>query len=318
MTKNVLVTGGAGYIGSHTCKALAQAGFVPITYDNLSLGHRWAVKWGPFINGDIGDRTALAAACARYRPIGIIHFAALSNVRESEKKPLEYFETNFAGTLNALTVAKKEHIRYFVFSSSCAVYGIPDQAPIRETSPRKPISTYGRSKALAEDMLATSGLCSAVLRYFNAAGADPDGEIGESHTPETHLLPLALETALKKRNQFTLYGIDHPTSDGTAIRDFIHVSDLAQGHVQALKWLIEHNQSLTLNLGTGHGYSVKEVIRSIESHLKTTLPLKVAPAFPGDPPILVADNAQAIRILNWSFRYSSLDQIITTALRWHR
>ncbi len=311
--QHVLVTGGAGYIGSHICKALAQKGYEPITIDNLSLGHAWAVKWGPFIEGDIGNQDLIRKVIDEYQVIGTIHLAALSNVRESERFPLDYYQNNVGKTVNLLKILE-ERVPCFVFSSTCAVYGMPEQTPISETHPQCPISTYGESKWMVEKILQKTKLRVATLRYFNAAGADPEGEIGECHAPETHLIPLLIQTAIGQRETFTLYGNDHETPDGTPIRDFIHVTDLADAHVLALEKLLKGEKHLTLNLGTGRGYSVQEVIET----LNHPIPLVQGERFAGDPPILVADPSKAKEVLDWNPKYSDLSTILETAWRWHQ
>lgn len=316
-SKQILVTGGAGYIGSHVCKALAQKGYEPITLDNLSLGHAWAVKWGPLIEGNCGDQILLRKIFSSYNIEGVIHLAALSNVRESHQNPLGYYQNNVSATLSMLEMLKEQDISYFVFSSTCAVYGMPELIPIDETHSKKPISPYGWSKWMAEKILQESGVHVALLRYFNAAGADPDGEIGESHTPESHLIPLLIETALGKRDHFVLNGNDHATEDGTPVRDFIHVTDLAEAHVKALEALFEKKESLTLNLGTGQGYSIKEVINQIEINKKCTIPIVEGKQQCGDPPILIADFKKALKTLNWKPKLSNLSTIIETAWNWH-
>lgn len=318
----ILVTGGAGYIGSHVCKALAGAGFEPITYDNLSLGHSWAVKWGPLVKGDICDKETLRQACRDYQPSGVIHLAGLSNVRESQRYPLRYYHNNVTGTLSLLEVIRKSEIPFFVFSSTCSIYGIPEQIPIDESHPKKPINPYGQSKWMVEQILETASLSYdmkvASLRYFNAAGADPEGEIGETHAPETHLLPLLIQAGLTKDGAFTLFGEDHDTPDGTPIRDFIHVTDLATAHVKALKRLIENQSSFSVNLGTGQGYSIREVIAAVEKELSTPISYKKGKRFAGDPPILIANAQKARDLLQWAPNHSSLSEIIATAGRWHQ
>ncbi|MBF5059158.1 UDP-glucose 4-epimerase GalE [Candidatus Neptunochlamydia vexilliferae] len=309
----ILVTGGAGYIGSHICKALAQKGYEPVTLDNLSLGHAWAVKWGPLIEGDIGDQELVRKVIDDYQVVGTIHLAALSNVRESEQIPLAYYQNNVEKTVNLLQVLE-ERVPCFVFSSTCAVYGIPQHVPIEETHPQYPISTYGESKWMVEKALQKTGLRVATLRYFNASGADPEGEIGECHTPETHLIPLLIQTAMGQRETFTLYGNDHDTPDGTPIRDFIHVTDLADAHVLALEKLLKGEKALTLNLGTGKGYSVQEVIETLNHPIS----LIQGERFAGDPPILVAGASQAKDVLGWEPKYSDLSTILETAWRWHQ
>ena len=318
--KHVLVTGGAGYIGSHICKSLFQKGYTPVTIDNLSLGHKRAVKWGPFIQGDCGDKALLHKLFDDYPTLGVIHLAALSNVRESLHIPLQYYQNNVGATLNLLEVLKERRISYFVFSSTCSIYGMPKKVPIDESHPKYPINTYGESKWMVERVLQTvsqsHGLKAATLRYFNAAGADPDGEIGESHHPETHLIPLLIQTAMSKRPHFTLFGEDHETEDGTPVRDFIHVTDLANAHVQALEYMITQEQNLTLNLGTGKGYSVREVIDTIEKGWDLKIPIVSGERFPGDPPILIANAEKAQDILGWSPQYSDIQTIIETAWDW--
>lgn len=318
----VLVTGGAGYIGSHVCKALKRAGYTPVVFDSFESGHAWAVKWGPFIKGDISDCKALDAAFEQYKPKGIIHLASFINVRESVKNPGKYYRNNFLGTLSLLEVAVRHQVFSFVFSSSAAVYGMPQKTLIDEDHPKNPINTYGRSKWMAEEMLrdfsATHGLSSISLRYFNAAGADPDRELGEAHSPETHLIPLALLSLLKQNGRLSIFGTDHPTFDGTAIRDYIHVSDLASAHVKALEYLFENPQTTALNLGTGRGHSVRQVISTIELVTKSLVPLETLPRFLSDPPQLVADAQKARLLLNWNPQYSDLETIIETAWEWHR
>ncbi|MCB1107480.1 MAG: UDP-glucose 4-epimerase GalE [Chlamydiia bacterium] len=317
----ILVTGGAGYIGSHICKALSQKGYLPITIDNLSLGHEWAVKWGPLFKGDCGNPILLEEILNQYPILGVIHLAAFSNVRESQHLPLNYYQNNVQTTLNLLEVLKKHHISHFVFSSTCAVYGIPKKIPIDESHPKCPINPYGESKWMVEKILESMssayGMNVAILRYFNAAGADPDGEIGEAHHPETHLIPLLIQTATRERPSFTLYGEDHPTEDGTAVRDFIHVTDLAEAHVRALEFLIEKKESLTLNLGTGIGYSVREMIEAIEKRWECNIPVIKGERFSGDPPTLVANGEKGRKSLNWTPQYSDLETIIDTAWNWH-
>ena len=312
----VLVTGGAGYIGSHVCKALKQDGFFPITLDNLSLGHKSAVKWGPLIQGDISDQSLVKELCVSYHPVGLIHLAALSNVRESHLEPLQYYKNNVKGTIDLLD-ATKGYLKYIVFSSTCATYGLPTSIPILESHPQNPISPYGQSKWIVEQILKeiakTGSIQISLLRYFNAAGADPEGEIGESHHPETHLIPLLLQTVLKKQSHFTLYGDDHGTPDGTPIRDFIHVSDLATSHVASLRWMMKHQENLELNIGTGKGYSIREVMQRIEFLLGVQIPIIKGKKYDGDPPILIADNRKVKETLEWTPKYSDLDQMIQTA-----
>ncbi len=315
---NILVVGGAGYIGSHVCKALKQAGFTPIVYDNMHNGHAWAVKSGPLIWGDLLDPEALDQTFESHRFIAVIHLASYIDARESSKKPGKYYRNNVVGTLNLLEAMVKHQVDQIVFSSSAAVYGNPEQVPMTEDHALEPINVYGKTKLLAEEMLAdffqAHQLRSVALRYFNAAGAD---EIGEAHTPETHLIPLAILAALGKNPSFKVFGTDHATPDGTPIRDYIHVSDLADAHVKALQWLLKGGTKISLNLGSGKGYSVQEVISHIENKLGH-VPYEIVSRNPSDPPVLVADVSAAQAILNWSPVKSDLATIIASAIEWHR
>ena len=318
----VLVTGGAGYIGSHACKALAQADCRPIAYDNLVYGHPQAVRWGPFEQGDIADRERLDAVINHYRPDALMHFAAYAYVGESVQDPGKYYRNNVAGTLSLLEAARDHGIGYFIFSSTCATYGIPQRVPIDEDHPQAPINPYGASKLMIETMLrdfqAAHDLKYVALRYFNAAGADPDGEIGEEHDPETHLIPLVMQAAQGKRAHVDIYGTDYPTPDGTAIRDYIHVTDLAEAHVLALNYLQQNGDSIALNLGTGRGYSVREVINTVKSVCNTAVPARETARRAGDPPVLVADAHRGMECLGWRPTHSQLTDIITDAWRWHQ
>jgi UDP-arabinose 4-epimerase len=317
----ILVTGGAGYIGSHTAKALAGAGFEPVVLDNLSVGHRLAVRWGPLIEGDLADIDLLGRVMRSYQPEAIVHFAAHAYVGESVAQPRKYFRNNVVNTLNLLEAALDAGIGAVVFSSTCATYGLPEQLPIAEDQPQRPINPYGESKLFVEKMLRrfgdAYGLSWFALRYFNAAGADPDGEIGEQHTPETHLIPLALQAATGARPALEIFGTDYPTPDGTAIRDYIHVSDLAEAHVGALCYLLSGGASTAANLGTGAGYSVRQVIEAVERIAWRTVPVREGPRRTGDPAALVADPARAAAVLGWAPRHSGLDEIVATAWRWH-
>lgn len=319
--KVVLVAGGAGYIGSHTCKALHAAGYRPVVFDNLSAGHEWAVQWGPLCVGDIQDSAALDEAITRYRPVAIIHFAADALVGESVSDPAKYYRNNTLGSFNLLEAARRHGVKHIVFSSTCASYGIPATVPIPEDHPQTPINAYGASKLAVEHMLAhytpAYGLTSVALRYFNAAGASPDGDLGEEHDPETHLIPLAIGAALGTRPPLKIFGTDYDTPDGTAIRDYIHVCDLAGAHVAALGYLLAGRESTRINLGTGKGLSVREVIGLVEKALGTPVPREEAPRRAGDPPALVADARRAAEILHWHPVMSAPDQIIASACRWH-
>ena len=321
--RNVLVTGGAGYVGSHACKALAAAGYQPIVFDNLVYGHEQAVRWGPLEQGDISDRFRLDAVIERYRPEAVMHFAAYAYVGESVIDPGKYYRNNTAGTLTLLEAMRDHGIRRFVFSSTCATYGIPDEVPIPESTVQRPINPYGTSKLMVEMMLrdfdAAHELRSMALRYFNAAGADPDGETGERHEPETHLIPLALDAVTGNGRPLTVYGEDYPTVDGTCIRDYIHVSDLAEAHVLALEALIaQPERSLTMNCGYGRGFSVLEVLDAVDRVTNMRIAREIAPRRVGDPGALVSDPSRINATLPWKPRYADLPTIIEHALAWER
>ena len=318
---NLLITGGAGYIGSHTAKAAARAGYQPVILDNLERGHEWAVRWGPLVRADLGDRAALRRLFNEYKFSAVIHFAALSAVGESMREAGRYFSNNVGGTLNLLEAMREVGVNVLVFSSTAAVYGDPIQVPIPEDHPKNPISPYGESKLMVEQALrwyaGVHGLSAACLRYFNASGADPEGETGESHEPETHLIPLALDASSGRRPHLDIFGDDYPTPDGTAIRDYVHVSDLADAHVLAMRRLQENPRLLVYNLGTGHGASVREVVAEVERVTGRRVPVRVGARREGDPPVLVADASRAQSELGWSPRLSSLGSIVETAARWH-
>jgi len=317
---NVLVTGGAGYIGSHAAKALARAGYCPVTVDNLCTGHADAVKWGPLHRHDIRDGAALDGLFATYRPIAVMHFAALSTVGESAISPLAYYDNNVAGTIALLEAMRRAGCVHIVFSSTCATYGIPEQVPITEEMPQAPINPYGRSKLMIEQILrdcdTAYGLRSASLRYFNAAGADPDGEIGENHDPETHLIPIALQAALGLRPRLEIFGRDYPTPDGTCIRDYIHVTDLAQAHVLALELLLAGGETRALNLGSGTGFSVLEIVSEVARITGRRVPHVFGPRREGDPARLVAGDGRARDELGWRPQFSAIDRQIGDAMRW--
>jgi UDP-arabinose 4-epimerase len=322
MSEAVLVTGGAGYIGSHACKVLAQAGYQPVVFDNLSRGHRTAVRWGPLVEGDLTERDKLTTTLEHHRISAVMHFAAFAYVGESVTDPARYYANNLVGTLSLLETMRDAGVDKLVFSSTCATYGTPTELPIRESSPQRPVNPYGETKLAIERALhwygEAYGLRSVSLRYFNAAGADPEGEIGEWHEPETHLVPLVLEAAIGERRQVDIYGTDYPTPDGTAIRDYIHVQDLAEAHLRALKHLRAGRHSVALNLGTGRGHSVREVIRAAEAASGKSIACRETARRPGDPPVLVADPSLAAEVLGWRTRISDLDTIVCTALDWHR
>jgi UDP-arabinose 4-epimerase len=320
MSQSILVTGGAGYVGSHACKALAAAGHRPVVYDNLSRGHRAAVRWGPLVEGDLHDSGRLAEAFRIHQITAVMHFAAFAYVGESVADPEIYYANNLGGTLALLGAMRQAKVGTIVFSSTCAVYGVPEKLPIGETTAKGPLNPYGDTKLAIERVLhwyaGAYGLRYAALRYFNAAGADPDGEIGEDHDPETHLIPLIMRAALGRGDPISIFGTDYPTRDGTAIRDYIHVSDLADAHLRALGYLAAGGENAALNLGTGRGHSVREVIAAVERTSGRPVPQREVPRRPGDPPELVADPALALSRLGWRPRHSDLDTIIATALAW--
>jgi len=318
--QTVLVVGGGGYVGSHVCLALSEAGFRPVVYDNLTNGHAAFVQWGPLEQGDIRDGARLDVVIAAHRPVAVLHFAALIEVGESVKEPGRFYETNVAGTISLIEAARRGGIGAMVFSSTCATYGDPVRLPMDETHPQAPLNPYGRSKLMVEQALADYstyvGFRSVCLRYFNAAGADEQGRIGERHHPETHAIPLALQTALGQRDGFKLFGDDYDTRDGTAVRDYIHVMDLADAHVRALKYLLEGGETTVFNLGAGTGTTVRELIDTIRRTTNRPFPVEIAPRRLGDAPVLVADNARAREVLGWR-PTRTLDDIVRTAWRWH-
>lgn len=320
---NVFVTGGAGYIGAHACKALANAGFTPIAFDNLVSGHEWAVKWGPFAQGDILDHDRLSEVFRQYRPAAVMHFAAFAYVGESVTEPSKYYTNNVAGTISLLNALRNNRVNRIVFSSTCAVYGTPKTIPITEKEPMNPVNPYGASKMMVERILRdyhhAYGLGFVALRYFNAAGADPDGEIGEMHDPETHLIPLTLDVALGRREELVVFGNNYPTPDGTCVRDYIHVADLARAHVLSLKRL-EHNGPvcLSVNLGTGKGSSIVEIIRAAETVTGKKIRCRIAAQREGDPASLIADPSQAYTVLQWKAEHTDIREIIQHAWNFHK
>ncbi len=321
MSVNVLVTGGAGYIGSHACKALRVAGYNPVAYDNLSSGHEWAVKWGPLERGDILDFTRLIEVLNCYKPLAVMHFAGLIAVGESVEHPERYYRNNVIGSLSLLQAMREVGVNNVIFSSTAAVYGLPKEAPINETSLEKPINPYGETKLIVERVLRDFGVAYGLnwtaLRYFNAAGADPASETGEAHDPETHLIPIIIESIQGKRDRLTVYGADYDTPDGTCIRDYIHVSDLADAHVAALNRLRRGGSSGSYNLGNGAGFSVREVINTAQTVTGKIVPVTYGARRRGDPAVLVADASRATHELSWRPKISSLDEIIRTAWAWH-
>ncbi len=321
MGLNVLVTGGAGYIGSHACKALAAAGHRPVSYDSLVYGHPWAVKWGPLVEGDLADSALLRKTLRTHRIDAVMHFAAFAYVGESMQDPGKYFRNNVGNTINLLDAMVAGGVGTIVFSSTCATYGMPEAGTVAEDHPQRPVNPYGESKLFIEKALkwygAAHGLRSAALRYFNAAGADPDGEVGEDHEPETHLIPLVIQTALGQRAEVQVFGTDYPTADGSAVRDYIHVTDLAAAHVAAIDHLATGADSFAVNLGTGRGHSVKEVIAMVERLSGRKVKARESDRRPGDPPALVAEPGLAAQLLDWYPQYSELETIVATALKWH-
>ena len=315
----ILVVGGAGYIGSHTARSLRRHGFEVIVYDNLSTGHRFLAEGFEVIVGDIADAAKLANAMKRAE--AVMHFAAHAYVGESVENPRKYFQNNVQSALTLFNTAVDAGVRKFVFSSTCAVYGTPSKMPIAEDTPRQPVNPYGVSKLFCENALEAYGrayhLRFANLRYFNAAGADESGGIGELHDPETHLIPLALAAATGAGPELQVFGSDYPTPDGTCIRDYIHVNDLAEAHVLALQHLMDGGAPLALNLGTGEGHSVKQVLATIQEVTGNAVPCRMAPRRPGDPPALVADPSRARQLLQWRAT-RSLRDIVSTAWNWMR
>ena len=318
----VLVTGGAGYIGSHTAKALAAAAFEPVALDNLSMGHEWAVRWGPLVRGDLSDRDFLRDAVASHKIEAVVHFAAYAYVGESVRAPRKYFRNNVTNTLNLLDAILDAGIRRIVFSSTCATYGDPISVPILEDHPQRPVNPYGESKLFVEKVLRwyeeAYGLQWVALRYFNVAGADVDGEIGEDHDPETHLVPLAVQVAMEARRELSIFGADYDTPDGTAIRDYVHVCDVADAHVRALQYLVDDGRPVALNLGSEIGSSVRDIVSMVEKVSGRPVRVRDVPRRAGDPARLLADASRAVRTLGWSHPLSDPEAVVETAWRWHR
>ena len=319
---NILVTGGAGYIGAHCCKELSKKGFNPITIDNLVYGHKHFVRWGEFFKGDVGNPTHLKKCFSRHKIDAVMHFAAYAYVGESVQDPLKYYENNLRNTIQLLHAVLENNVKYFVFSSTCATYGNPLKTPIDEDHPLNPINPYGKTKRMIEQILedyrAAYGLEYISLRYFNAAGADPDADVGEDHDPEAHLIPLVLDAAAGKSKAIKVFGTDYATPDGTCIRDYIHVTDLAGAHILAIERLLGGAGSSVYNLGNGQGFSVLEVIKRAEKITGKQIVVENTDRRPGDPPVLIASNAKAVKELGWQPQYAGLDDIIATAWRWHQ
>ena len=321
-SKQILVVGGAGYIGAHMCKTLAKNGFTPVCFDNLSSGHEHAVKWGPLITGDIRDAQALDDVMQKYSPSAVMHFAAKIEVGEGEKHPFEFYDNNVAGSLSLLNAMQRNHIKTLVFSSTCATYGETENMPLCEDEPLRPTSVYARTKFATEGMMAgfakAYGLHTAALRYFNASGADLDGEIGEEHDPETHLIPNALRAAAGIGAGLKLFGNDYDTPDGTCIRDYIHVQDLVDAHLLTLNALQAGEKSLVLNLGTGKGTSVLEIIEAVKSVTNMDVPYTVHARRAGDLSRLYADASKMRSVLGFEPKHSDIETIIRTAWNFHK
>ena len=320
MAQHVLVTGGAGYIGAHACKALGRAGFVPVAFDNFATGWREAVKFGPSVEGDLMNPADIAAAFAQYRPVAVMHFAALSLVGESMSDPAKYWRVNVNGALNLMEAAVAAGCLNFVFSSTCATYGDQDGVVLTEDTPQRPINSYGASKRAIEEMLANFGaafgLQHVIFRYFNVAGADPDGEVGEQHRPETHLIPLMLDAVDGRRPALTVFGTDYPTPDGTCLRDYVHVCDLVDAHILGLNWLLEGRGSTAFNLGSGTGFSVREVIAAAGAVTNRPVPVIYGARRAGDAAALVSGSDRARTVLGWQPQRSTMDVIIRDAHDW--
>lgn len=322
MGGTVLVTGGAGYVGSHACKALRSAGYFPVAYDSLEKGHESAVRWGPLERGELSDAARLDEVIRRHRPSAAMHFAAYAYVGESVLHPDKYYCNNVAGTLGLLDALRRGGVDRLVFSSTCATFGTPEVRAIDEDVPQRPINPYGASKLMVErilaDYAAAYGFGSVALRYFNAAGADPEAEIGEDHEPETHLIPLALDAVMGRRGALTVFGSDYPTPDGTCVRDYVHVTDLADAHVRALRYLEGGGATCALNLGTGRGWSVDEVLDAVREVTGRAVPMVRGARRAGDPPYLVADATRAGQVLGWAPRFADIRQQVEHAWRWHQ
>lgn len=322
MSKTVLVVGGAGYIGAHICKALAARGDKPVVFDNLSSGHQHAVQWGPLFRGNINSLVDLKKAFEEHQPDAVMHFAACIEVAEGEKAPLKFWRNNVGGVITLLEAMKSTDCTNLVFSSTCATYGEPESLPLTEREPQTPVSVYGRTKlaveTLLDDVSRAEGLNYAALRYFNAAGASPDGEIGEEHDPESHLIPNALMSAAGLGGRMKLFGTDYETRDGTCIRDYIHVMDLATAHLKALDRLMEKHESFVCNLGSGTGFTVKEILDAVEEVVGKPVPYDEHPRRPGDAPILLADTSTAENLLGFKTEFSDPHTVIGDAWKFHR
>ncbi|MCD7781767.1 MAG: UDP-glucose 4-epimerase GalE [Methanosphaera sp.] len=318
----ILIVGGAGYIGSHVNKALNEAGYETVILDNLSYGHKEAVKWGEFCECDLSNIDDVDEMFNKYDINAVMHFSSFIDVGESVTNPEKYYNNNVVNTMNLLHVMLDHDVKKFIFSSTCATYGVPQSIPLTEAHPQSPINPYGRTKLMVEQILKdydeAYGLKSIILRYFNASGADESGIIGESHNPETHLIPLILDAAIGKRDDIKIYGTDYDTPDGTCIRDYIHVTDLASAHIKALEYLTENNTSNNFNLGNGHGFSVREVIDSVKNVTGREFKVSEIERRPGDPAVLIGSSKKAEDLLGWIPEYGDIDDIIRTAWTWHQ
>ncbi|MGD8851594.1 MAG: UDP-glucose 4-epimerase GalE [Gammaproteobacteria bacterium] len=317
----ILIVGGAGYIGSHTNKLMSQRGYETVVFDNLVYGHRDAARWGKFVLGDLANKDQIRSCLEGHRIDAVMHFSAFAYVGESMTKPALYYQNNVVNAINLLDVMREFDVRYFIFSSSCATYGMPRQVPVTEDHPQEPINPYGRTKLMVEKILEDYGHAYGMkhisLRYFNAAGADPEAEIGERHEPETHLIPLALYAALGRTPGISIYGTDYPTDDGTCIRDYIHVNDLADAHIKALEYLRDSGQSAAFNLGNDTGYSVRSVIDHVRRVSQKDFTVVEKKRRPGDPPVLISSSSRAASTLGWRPQFPDIDSIIETAWNWH-
>jgi UDP-glucose 4-epimerase len=318
----ILVTGGAGYIGSHVVKALGKAGHDIVVFDNLSTGHEWAILYGKLVKDDLDNRAAIDAVLNSFRPDAVIHFAASIQVEESVREPLKYYRNNVINTLNLLDSMAANKIRYFIYSSTAAVYGIPEEMPVNEDAPLDPINPYGASKVMVEKVLQDFSIAGdfkyIALRYFNVAGADQDGRIGQAYKEATHLITRALKTAKGESGKLFIYGTDYPTPDGTCIRDYIHVDDLADAHIRALSYLIDTDKTGKMNCGYGHGFSVNEVVHIAKKVTGIDFPVENAPRRAGDPPALVADSSRLRSTTGWTPKHDDLEFIIKTAWEWEK
>lgn len=318
----LLIVGGAGYIGSHTNKMLAQLGYKTIVLDNLIYGHRHFVKWGIFMEGDIADRNLLDNLFQKYPIKAVMHFSAFAYVGESVQHPSKYYNNNVVNTINLLDTMVKHDVKHFIFSSTCATFGEPSYLPIDEKHPQNPMSPYGKSKLMVEQILAdyehAYDLKHIILRYFNASGADPDCEIGEDHTPETHLIPLVLDAAIGKRDSISVFGTDYDTEDGTCVRDYIHINDLAKAHILGLEWMLKHNQSNQFNLGNGEGFSVKQIIDVVKKVTNRDFTINYADKRDGDPATVIGSYEKVKEVLGWEPEFNTIESIIDTAWAWHQ